>query len=219
MKAKPRISILLSLFCVFLLQWPSLSHGAPIPLVSPKPIIEKTVQELLTDYQNNEKTYQKNPEAFVKVVREKLEPMVAIDELSRYVMGRFAHRAQPEQITQFTKVFEESLIAYYSKSFSKLSDSGISIKEVADIPKQALNDYQRKPSGSIIVKMDVKSGSETHNITFSMVHREGRWKIRNYSLNGLSMGKVFQGVFSDAMKQHGKIQYVVDNWLDIMKKQ
>ena len=63
----------------------------------------------------------------------------------------------------------------------------------------------------------MKTSTRTVAISYSMVHVDGRWKIRNVIIDGINVGIQFRNQFADAMDKHGKIQYVVDHWQEIMR--
>lgn len=199
-----------------LLHWSSSLMAA---LESPKKEVERFSTELLATFEKNVKEYKKNPDAFIKEVNRQLSPVVAFGSIARGVMGKYARRAEPSQIETFSATFKDSLLSFYGKALLKLDDTRITIEKIDDVPEKTLKDYEQGKARLVSVDMMVRTSTRTVAITYSMVHDEGRWKIRNVILDGINVGIQFRNQFADAMEKHGKIQYVVDNWLDIMSGQ
>ena len=204
-----------SLLMAGLLHWSS----SAVALESPKEDVEKFSTELLATFEKNVKEYKTNPDAFLKEVDRQLTPVVAFDSIARGVMGKYSRRAEPAQISNFSLTFKDSLLSFYGKALLKLDDTRMTIEKIDDVPEKILKDYEQGKARLVPVDMTVKTSTRTVAITYSMVHVEGRWKIRNVLLDGINVGIQFRNQFADAMEKHGKIQYVVNNWQQIMSGQ
>ena len=189
--------------------------AAPV-LESPKKEVEAFSIRLLATFEKNVGDYKKNPDAFIHEVDHELSPVVAFDSIARGVMGRFARQAQPAQLKQFSKTFKSSLLSFYGKALLKLDDNRITIDKIDDVPEKTLKDYRDGKVRLVSVDMTVKTSKKNVAISYSMIHDDGRWKIRNIIVDGINIGIQFRNQFADAMDKHGKIQYVVDHWQEIM---
>ena len=196
-----------------LLQWSAVARA----LESPKKEVEAFSRSLLTTFEKNVEEYKKSSDAFIKEVDIQLSPVVAFNSIARGVMGKFSRRAQPAQIEQFTETFKISLLSFYGKALLKLDDNTIIIERIDDVPEKKLRDYEQGKARLVSVDMAVKTSTRTVAISYSMVHVDGRWKIRNVIIDGINVGIQFRNQFADAMDKHGKIQYVVDHWQEIMR--
>lgn len=190
--------------------------AAPI-LESPKKDVEAFSTRLLATFEKNIGEYKQNPDAFIHEVDRELSPVVAFDSIARGVMGRFSRQAQPGQLEQFSKTFKLSLLSFYGKALLKLDDSRITIDKIDDVTEKTLKDYHDGKVRLVPVDMTVKTSTNTVAISYSMIHDGGRWKIRNIVVDGINIGIQFRNQFADAMDRHGKIQYVVDHWQEIMR--
>ncbi|WOG29183.1 ABC transporter substrate-binding protein [Endozoicomonas sp. 8E] len=190
------------------------SYAAPV-LQPPEMEVRKITSELLDTFNNNKKQYQKDPEGFFKEVDRLLSPVVAFDQIARYVMGKYAHRS-PEQVEKFESVFKGSLIRFYGKALLSLDDTSLVIESVDKTSPELLKKYQEGQTSRIPVRMKVRTSTNTVEIFYSMVHVDGRWKLRNVTIEGINIAKQFQSQFADAMKKHKKVSYVIDNWAAIM---
>ncbi len=207
-----RVPVFFSLLLTVLLQWSSAAQA----LESPRADVEKITKGLLETFEKNVGSYKKNPDAFIAEVNRELTPVVAFESIARGVMGKYTRRAELSQVEQFATVFKESLLSFYGKALLKLDDTSLSIEKIDEVPKKTLEEYHQGKARLVPVDMIIKTSTRIVAISYSMVHTEGRWKMRNIVVDGINIGKQFRNQFADAMDKHGKIQYVIDNWLQIM---
>lgn len=196
----------------------ALQHSLAAPVVdSPKKEVEAFSTRLLGKFEKNIAKYQKDPDRFIQEVDSELSPVVAFDSIARGVMGRYARQAQPAQLEQFAKTFKSSILDFYARALLKLDDKRITINKIDDIPERTLKDYNDGKIRLVPVDMTVRTSTRTVAISYSMVHKDGRWKIRNIIVDGINIGIQFRNQFAEAMDKHEKIQYVIDHWHEIMK--
>lgn len=191
-----------------------MSYAAPV-LQPPEEEVKRITSELLDTFNKNKERYQKDPEGFFREVNRLLSPVVAFDQVARYVMGKFAHRS-PDQVDKFESAFRDSLIRFYGKALLSLDDTSLIIDSVDKTSPELLKKYQEGQTSRVPVKMKVRTSTNTVEIFYSMVHVDGRWKLRNVSIEGINIAKQFQSQFADAMKKHKKVPYVVEHWAAIM---
>ncbi|MRI34119.1 hypothetical protein EOPP23_14075 [Endozoicomonas sp. OPT23] len=211
---------LISVFQKFLLATVLLCLAAramAAPVMEPPEVeVQQITKELLDKFQSNKAAYKKNPEGFFKEVDRLLSPVVAFDQISRYVMGRFAHR-DPAQVERFQKEFKTSLIRFYGRALLSLDDTTLEIESVDKTSPEVLKQYREGKQGRIAVKMKVKTSNRSVELFYSMVYIDGRWKARNVTIEGINIAKQFQGQFADAMDKHKKVPYVVEHWSEILE--
>ncbi len=183
---------------------------------SPSTEVERITRNLLDNFLKNRSHYRKAPAEFINEVDQKLSPVVAFESISRGVMGKYAHRATPEQIQTFKQNFKSSLLNFYGKALLKLDSTNIFIEQVDTVPEAVLNAYKAGRSRQIPVNMKVKTSDRTLIISYSMIFDDGRWKLRNVIIDGINIGIQFRRQFSEAVEKYGKLQYVIDHWLEIM---
>lgn len=208
--------IVTTILTTLLIQWSAIALAVQnIP--PPQREVEQITRQLLSTFQNNIESYQKNDTAFLQEIDRQLSPVVAFDEIARSVMGRYARTATPTQLAQFSKVFKDSLISFYGRALLTLDDTQVSIERVAPVPESVLRDYQSGKSRLVPVNMTARTSSSTVTITYSMVFLNGRWKLRNIIVDGINIGIQFRNQFAEAMSQHNNIQYVIDHWSQLMQ--
>ncbi|MGI9280713.1 MAG: MlaC/ttg2D family ABC transporter substrate-binding protein [Endozoicomonas sp.] len=203
--------LLMALACLMMAV---VSYAAPV-LQPPEEEVKKITTELLDTFNKNKDQYKNNPDGFFKEVDRLLSPVVAFDQVGRYVMGKYAHRS-PDQVVKFESAFKDSLIRFYGKALLSLDDTSLIIDSVDKTSPELLKKYQEGKTSRIPVKMKIRTSNSTVDIFYSMVHVDGRWKLRNVTIEGINIAKQFQSQFADAVSKHKKVPYVVENWAEIM---
>lgn len=193
------------------------STALAAPQIQPPEIeVEKITRNLLNLFDKNKEEYKKDRDSFVKEVDRQLSPVVAFDQIARYVMGKYTRRS-PEQVDKFEAAFKDSLLRFYSNALLSLDDTRLSIESVEKTPESQLKKYIAGDISRIPVKMSVRTSTRSVDIFYSMVHTDGRWKLRNITVDGINIAKQFQTQFADAVDRYGKVETVVDNWAEIMR--
>ena len=187
------------------------------PQIQPPEIeVEKITRNLLDLFDKNKDEYRKHREDFVKEVDRLLAPAVAFDQIARYVMGKYTRRS-PDEVDKFEAAFKDSLLRFYSNALLALDDTSLTIESVDKTPERQLKQYIAGDISRIPVKMSVRTSTRSVDIFYSMVHTDGRWKLRNITVDGINIAKQFQTQFADAVDRYGKVETVVANWPEIMQ--
>ena len=198
-----------------LLFTPPVSAVPAQTLPPPEKEVEQFTRELLALFDKNKDEYRKDKDAFIREVDRLLSPVVAFDQIARYVMGKYTRRS-PDQVDKFEKVFKDSLFNFYGSALLALDDTKLIIDSVDTTSPEQMKRYLAGEIRRIPVKMKVKTSSRTLDIFYSMVHVDGRWKLRNITLEGINIAKQFQSQFAEAVDRHGKVEYVVAHWAEIL---
>ena len=187
------------------------------PVISPPEVeVERFTSELLELFEKNKDEYKKDRSGFVKEVDRLLSPVVAFDQIARYVMGKYTRR-NPDQVDRFEKVFKDSLLTFYGNALLALDDTSLEIESVDKTPADQMKKYIARDISRIAVKMKVRTSSRSVDIFYSMVHTDGRWKLRNITVDGINIARQFQTQFADATDKYGKVETVVEHWPEIMQ--
>lgn len=183
---------------------------------SPDYVAKTVTQQLLDQFMKDKQVYQKDNKLFLKVVDEKLSPVVAFDSIALGVMGKYSRRANNAQKRQFAITFKDSLLSFYGTALLQLDDTHLSITSVAPVSKETLQAYKEKKIRLVPVEMQVKTSDKRITLTYSMIY-DNRWKLRNIIVDGINIGIQFRNQFADAMNQHKDLQYVISHWQQIMQ--
>lgn len=174
---------------------------------SPVPMLEKTANQIIAALKDNKDNLKSNPNIIYNVVEEHLLPIVDVQGMSRSVLGRqIWMKASEAQRAQFSKAFTSLVIRTYSGPLSQYTDETVQF-----LPVRGSMDSRFIRVNSMIVR------SEGQNIplTYSLVNKNGEWRIFDLSVEGVSLLQSFKSQFAQAL-QNSSIDDVIKQ---IQKKQ
>lgn len=191
----------------------------PVFAVEKKPetVADEMTRKVLKVLRENRATFDKKPQQYYSSIGGVLDPAVAFDQVARGVMGKYAHRATPEQLQVFSRAFRVSLIEFYGKAVMLLDSSQLQVSTVDAISEKLLNDYNDHKIRSIPVTLRVKADFQEYSLTYSMIKEGDQWKARNITIEGINIGIQFRNQFASAMQQYKNVGQVINNWSIIMK--
>ena len=185
---------------------------------SPDQIAGNATEKVVKLLKTEKSLYEKNPSKFYSDVEAIIDPVIAFDEMARGVMGKYAHRASDAEIKQFSGEFRKSLIRFYSKAVLTFDTSQLSVSKVEPVSKALLQEYDAGKSRSIPVNLKIRSKDNEYAMSYSMMKKDGEWKIRNIVVEGINIGIQFRNQFTDAVNRYRKVDVVISKWSDIMQQ-
>ncbi len=160
-----------------------------------------------------------DPERFYAQVESIMDEVVDFHSFARGVMGKYgsrgyynslqteAERAQfRDQVTRFTATFKSRLIRTYAKGLLAFNGNRIEVlplSEGADL------------EGSVNVEQHIYGNAPQPYVVFYKLRqdKDGQWKLRNVSIEGINLGRTYQSQFAAAVQRYnGDINQVIDNW-------
>ena len=163
--------------------------------------------------------YESDPARFYQEIQTVLDEIVDFNSFARGVMGPYGSKkmyvslqtkaekdAFKARIARFSSVFKEGLVQTYAKGLLAFGGTRIEVDPVAD---------EHKGMKSVTVVQRIYGDAEQpYTVLYKMrANRAGHWKLRNVTIEAINLGKVYQGQFAAAVKQHdGDIDNVIDNW-------
>lgn len=174
---------------------------------TPHTIVKHTADTLISELTKEPEKLKNNPEAYRKIVRGVLVPVVNFEEIAKRVMGKTHYLAATEaQRKQFVDVFKESLVSTYSTGLEIFDNQ--EIKVLDPNPAEAVLPVQS-------IDMEVKTSDGTiFPLRFTLEKNQaGEWKIVNVILNGVNVGKAYRSHFMEsATKYADNIDQIIANW-------
>lgn len=159
---------------------------------SPVPMLEKSANGIIATLKENKANLKKNPSIIYKAVETNLLPQVDVIGMSRSVLGRQAWaKATPAERDQFSRAFTQLVIRTYAAPLTKYSDETVQF-----LPLRGSLNSRFVRINSVIVR------SEGQNIplTYSLVSKDGQWKIYDLSVEGVSLLQSFRSQFAQALQ-------------------
>jgi phospholipid transport system substrate-binding protein len=167
---------------------------------SPVPMLEQTANTIISTLKDNKSSLKSNPNIIYQAVEAHLLPIVDVAGMSRSVLGRQAWtKATDGQRTQFSRAFTRLVIRTYSSPLAQYSDESVQFLPV----RGSLNSKFLRVNSII-----VRTGGQNISLTYSLVDKNGQWKIYDMSVEGVSLLQSFRSQFSAAL-QNSSIDEVI----------
>lgn len=172
---------------------------------SPIPMLEQTANNIIATLKENKSSLKSNPNIIYQAVETNLLPIVDVAGMSRSVLGRQAwSKATEKQKNQFSKAFTRLVIRTYSSPLAQYTNESIQF-----LPLRGSVNSRFLRVNSIIVR------SEGQNIplSYSLVSKNGQWRIYDLSVEGVSLLQSFRSQFAEALKNSS-----IDEVVGLMEK-
>jgi len=167
---------------------------------SPVPMLEQTANGIIDTLKDNKSNLKNNPNIIYQAVESHLLPNVDVAGMSRSVLGRQAwNKATPAQRAQFSQAFTRLVIRTYSSPLAQYSDETVQF-----LPLRGSLNARFMRVNSVIVR----SQGQNIPLTYSLVAKDGQWKIYDISVEGVSLLQSFKSQFAQAL-QNSSIDDVI----------
>lgn len=176
------------------------ADSVPDPYTS----VKQTTDKLLANLVRVKPLYKTDPDKFYEEIKKSLAPFIDFDGFARGVMARFYRRATPQQREAFADKFQDKLIHTYSNALVKFDNQKVEVLPLQQPPQDGRASVDLKIYGS---------DGAIYPVEYSLVLKDGTWKLRNLVINGINIGLQFRGQFANYMQEyHNNIDKVIANW-------
>lgn len=175
---------------------------APMVLAqsSPVPGLEQSAKSVIATLKANKASLKANPSIIYKAVETNLLPHVDVVGMSRSVLGRQAWtKATAAERAEFSKAFTALVIRTYATPLAQYKDETVQFLPV----RGSLNERFIRVNSVI-----VRSEGKNIPLTYSMVAKDGQWKVYDLSVEGVSLLQSFRQQFAQAL-QNASIAEVI----------
>ena len=100
-----------------------------------------------------------------------------VKAISRFVLGRYWRRATEVQRAEFTGLFEDLIVATYSRKFSDYSGQTLKV--------EAIREENEKMAA--VASRILRESGEPIRIDWRLLRRDGSWRIVDVVVEGMSM--------------------------------
>lgn len=167
---------------------------------SPVPMLERSANAIIATLKENKGTLKSNPGIIYKAVETHLLPNVDVAGMSRSVLGRQAwNKASASEREQFSRAFTRLVIRTYSSPLAQYSDETIQF-----LPLRGSMNSRFMRVNSVIVR----SQGQNIPLSYSLVSKNGQWKIYDISVEGVSLLQSFRSQFAQVL-QNSSINEVI----------
>ncbi len=159
---------------------------------SPVPMLEKTADDIVQVLDKNKGQLKSNPRIVQQTVREHLLPHIDVQGMARSVLGRAAWvRATDVEQKRFTQAFTDLVVRTYSAPLAEYSN-----EKIMFLPERAAPSGRFTRVNSVIIR---PSGQRIP-LSYSLVLKQGTWKIYDFSVEGVSLLQSFKTQFGQILR-------------------
>jgi phospholipid transport system substrate-binding protein len=159
---------------------------------SPVPMLEQSAQSIINTLKQNKSSLKNNHQIIYQAVQQHLLPIVDISGMSRSVVGRQAWAAATvAERAEFSKAFTQLVIRTYATPLAEYTDEKIKF-----LPQRTEARGQFTRVSSVIVR----SNGQNIPLNYSLVSKNGQWKIYDLTVEGVSLLQSFHNQFGQVLK-------------------
>lgn len=159
---------------------------------APVQMLEQAAQQILATLKQNKATLKQNPRLINQAVQHYLLPIVDVEGMSRSVLGRQAWMAaSATERAAFSKAFTQLVIRTYATPLAEYTDETIKF-----LPQHTAATGQFTRVNSVIVR----SKGPDIPLSYSLVSKNGQWKVYDLSVEGVSLLQSFHNQFGQALQ-------------------
>ena len=192
-------SIVFILFAI-LLGLMSVTEVIASELLPPQQVIDSVSTQIKTKLQD--KSFSQNFAQVTKFVNGVIDPHADFDRISVLVLGKLWRTATNDEKERFKHEFQTLLVRTYSRAFVEFNDWTIRF-----MPLQ-----MDSGATKIIVKTEVmQPGQQNVEVSYRMVLINGKWKVYDIMIDGVSLVTNYRSTFSEQVKTKGSLSAVIDD--------
>lgn len=159
---------------------------------SPLPMLEQTASQIIATLKQNKSSLKSDPKIIHSAVRQYLLPNVDVAGMSRSVLGRQAwNAASARERDEFSKAFTQLVIRTYATPLSEYSD-----EQIKFLPQRTAIQGRFTRVNSVIIR----SNGQNIPLSYSLISKNGQWKIYDLSVEGVSLLQSFHNQFGQLLQ-------------------
>ena len=164
------------------------------PVDEPVRVVQSTADTVLGTLRQQRVTLQAEPAKVYRLVDELLVPHVDFARLSSLVLGRHWRTASPDQRERFSSEFKRLLVRTYATGLLELDTW-----EIRYPPQRVAAD-----ADDVVVHSELmRSGAQPVPVDYRMYRANGRWRVYDVSIDGVSFASTYRNSFDAEVRQVG----------------
>lgn len=146
--------------------------------VNPQILVEKSINQMLQELEINKAKISEDKTIVRGIVENVILPNMAVNTISRKVMGKHARKATKEQKSRFADAFKGYMIRFYSNAFAEYTNETVDFLEE---PK-----FNNQKRVTVRTKLNRASGAPIP-IDYKLQRSGDSWKIIDVKIEGISL--------------------------------
>jgi phospholipid transport system substrate-binding protein len=128
----------------------------------------------------------------VTYFRQMLRQDFDLTDISRFVLGPYWRIATKAQRREFCSLFEEHLVRFYGQRFAQYGGEALRV-----------NGSRSDPAGVIVTSQIIRPQGPPIAVDWRLVVSDGRYKISDVSIDGVSMALTQRSEFATIVQRNG----------------
>ena len=159
---------------------------------APDVLVKTTVQDVMTTLKNDQNV---TTSEAIRLVEAKVFPHFDFPRITQQVLGKNWNAATAEQQQKLVQEFQKMLVRTYVKQLINNRNSQVDVRPplMADSGKEA----------SVSTDVNNAQTGQKVNISYSFADTTNGWKVKNVTVDGVSLLTSYRNSFNDAVKQGG----------------
>ena len=145
---------------------------------NPQVLVENAINQMLKELETNKAKIAEDKTVVRGIVEQVILPNMAINTISRRVMGKHARKASDEQKARFAEAFKGYMIRFYSNAFAEYTDETVDFLEAPE--------FEKKKRVTVRTKLNRASGAPIP-IDYKLQRSGDSWKIVDVKIEGISL--------------------------------
>lgn len=159
---------------------------------TPVPMLQDSANKILETLKQNKASLKSNHQLIFQAVERHLLPIVDVNGMSRSVLGRQAWtKATASERQEFSRAFTQLVIRTYASPLAEYTDETVTFSPV----RGSLEGRFVRVSSQI-----VRTQAKNIPLTYSLVSKNGSWRIYDLSVEGVSLLQSFRSQFAQALQ-------------------
>lgn len=177
------------------------AETAPVAEENPAELVKEVTEKVLAKLAEDKDKLGTDKKLINEYVNEFVLPNFDFAYMSQLVLGKFWRKATAEERSQFTDQFRTLLVRTYANSLTNYSD-----QEVEYLPWRAGNDPDDTKVGVEIIPQ----AGPSIPIDYALHRNDGKWKVYDVSVDGLSLVTNYRRSFGKKAKDEGVAALIAD---------
>lgn len=156
-------------------------------------LVKSTTEKVLDVLNQEREVINNNPARIYGIVDQYILPNFDFERMSQRVLGKFWHRATPEQQQKFVLEFQTLLVHTYAAALREYT-----AQKVEYLPSRS------REGGEISVRTQiVQSGGPPIPIHYEMYKLTDGWKVYDITIDGVSLVINYRSTFASEIRNSG----------------
>ena len=162
----------------------------------PVTVLRTMTKNLTKQLKQKHQQIQHNDAVLLSIIKKEVLPHVATQSMSQYVVGRhYWRQASHAQRKQFVARFVKKVVSTYAGPLKSYNNQVIRF-----LPMRTKVDQNSIASVRSVIE---PGNGPSFNVTYQMVFSRGKWKIMDYSIDGVSLVGSYRAQFRPVLSQGG----------------